>query len=307
MTATASTSAIVDAGVRQRLVQHRHDPAQVGARRDLGHDPAGRRVERDLARDDVGVDPPCRPRPRAIARLVARRLDGEDERAAHAAPASGRAGVARRRRSSSGSRVRRRGGVERRRGGRRSASRIGRVGQRLRRHDQRVLLVVAVVARPDPDRPEPVLLVQPAGGQVGQPDLERRLAGVAVDGEVQQRQQQPLPDPPAAVARVDRERRDVRLVDHQPDAAVGHDLARRPCRRGSAARRFASSSWRYAWGGHGVVNEARSMSWTAGRSSIVIGRIRRTGASDAHRGAPRAQRDPRSSRRRRLAATPRAA
>ena len=45
-----------------------------------------------------------------------------------------------------------------------------------------------------------------------------------------------------------------------------------------AASRFASSSWRYACGGQGVVNEARSMSWTAGRSATVIGRMRSTGS-----------------------------
>ena len=75
-----------------------------------------------------------------------------------------------------------------------------------------------------PDRPEAVLLVQPPRAEVGQPDLERRLAGVAVDRQVHERQQQPLPDPAAAIAGVDRERRDVRLVDHEPDPAVGDDL-----------------------------------------------------------------------------------
>ena len=41
--------------------------------------------------------------------------------------------------------------------------RVGSLGDRLGGHDQRVLAVVAVVARPEPDRPEAVLLVQPAG------------------------------------------------------------------------------------------------------------------------------------------------
>ena len=121
------------------------------------------------------------------------------------------------------------------------------------------------------------------------PRLDSRTSSVASrawrsSDEVQQREQQPLPDPPAAVARVDRERRDVRLVDHQPDRRRRRRSRRRSSRRGTAARRFASSSWRYAWGGHGVVNEARSMSWTAGRSATVIGRIRRhRGVGDAHR------------------------
>ena len=42
-----------------RLLEHGHHPAQVGARRDLGHDAAGARVERDLARDHVGPDAPA--------------------------------------------------------------------------------------------------------------------------------------------------------------------------------------------------------------------------------------------------------
>ena len=72
------------------------------------------------------------------------------------------------------------------------------VGERLRGHDQRVLAVVAVVARPQPDRPEPELLVQPARRQVRQPDLERRLVRAAVRGQVEEREQQPLADVLAA-------------------------------------------------------------------------------------------------------------
>ena len=74
-------------------------------------------------------------------------------------------------------------------------SRIDRLLERLRGHDQGVLVVVAVVARPDADGPEAVLLVQAARRQVRQADLERRLARPAVDGKVQQGEQQPLADP----------------------------------------------------------------------------------------------------------------
>ena len=95
--------------------------------------------------------------------------------------------------------------------------------ERQRRHDQRVLVVVAVIARPQPDRPEAVLLVQPARGQVRQPDLERRLVGALVDGDVEEREEQPLPDPLAAPRGMDGEGRDVRLVDHQPHPAVRRD------------------------------------------------------------------------------------
>ena len=215
-----------DAGGLEGLVEGRDDPAQVGARGHLGHDPAGRRVQRDLAGDDVGVDPPPALDQRD-AGLVAARLDREDQRAAHAGalarPAPGWARwsaprVAGRARAT---------GAARRRAPPAAADPVHhrRRRERLRRHDQGVFLVVAVVARPDPDRPEAVLLVQPARGEVRQADLERRLARVAVDGQVEHREQQPLPDPPAPVRRVDREGRDVRLVDHQPDPAVGDDLA----------------------------------------------------------------------------------
>ena len=55
--------------------------------------------------------------------------------------------------------------------------------------------------------------------------------GAAVDGEVEEREQQPLADPLRGARRVDRERRDVRLVDHQPHPAVADDLAADPATR----------------------------------------------------------------------------
>ena len=77
------------AGIGPGLVEDRGDPAQVRACRDLGHDPAGRGMERDLRGDHVGEDPPAIVDERD-AGLVARRFDGEDEPAAHASPARGR-------------------------------------------------------------------------------------------------------------------------------------------------------------------------------------------------------------------------
>ena len=255
-----------DAGVGQRLVEDRHDPAEMGAGRDLGDDPAGRGVERDLAGDDVGVDP-------AAALDDARSpvsshddLDGEDERAAHGAASRRRRLVAR-----SAGVVRPVGAGLRPAlpGAARSASRIARLAERLRRHDQRVLVVVAVVARPEADRPEAVLLVEPAGREVRQPDLERRLARVPVDGEVEEREEQPLADPLAAPGRVDRERRDVGLVDHQPHPAVGHDRARRPGRPGTS--RGGSSRARCGRRAAATAREARLLDrWTASRSSSRI-------------------------------------
>ena len=68
------------------------------------------------------------------------------------------------------------------------------VAERVGGHDQRVLAVVAVVARPEPDRPETELLVQPPSRQVGQADLERRLVRTALRGKVEEREEQPLAD-----------------------------------------------------------------------------------------------------------------
>ena len=144
--------------------------------------PVGR-VERDLAGHDVGVDPAAALDERDPG-LVARRLDGQQQRAAHA-PAPGAfcapdapavsPGASR----SSGLGVRGRGGIQLRA---QAGDPLGhrRLGQRLRGHDQRVFLVVAVVARADAHGPEPVLLVQPARGEIGQADLQGRLARVAV-------------------------------------------------------------------------------------------------------------------------------
>ena len=106
--------------------------------------------------------------------------------------------------------------------------------QRLRRHDEGVLVVVAVVARPDPDGPEAVLLVEPARGQVREADLERRLPGAPRDRPGRGAAiEEALADPPAAPGRGDGERRDVGLVDHEPDARRRRSPRGRRGRRGS--------------------------------------------------------------------------
>ena len=205
-----------------------HDPAQVGPRRDLGHDAAGRRVERDLAGDDVGVDPPA-VLDQGDAGLVAAGLDREEQRAAHATPspagrAAGLAGAGRVAGRDRVVRARRRaaGAASSAARSRAIRSRIAGDGQRLGRHDQRVFLVVAVVARAGcPTGRKPYFSYSRRAAR-----FDSRTSRVASRAwrstdEVQQREQQPLPDPAAAVARVDGEGRDVGLVDHQPDAAVG--------------------------------------------------------------------------------------
>ena len=79
------------AGAGPRLVQDRHDPAQVGSGRHLRDDAPGRSVERDLGGNDVGVDPPAALDDRD-AGLVARQFEGEDERSAHRSPGCGPCG-----------------------------------------------------------------------------------------------------------------------------------------------------------------------------------------------------------------------
>ena len=227
-------SAQVGAGIGPGLVEDRHDPAQVGAGRDLGHDPAGRRVQRDLGGDHVGVDPPAVLDERD-AGLVARRLDGEDQAAAHVAATHG-----------SPPRIRPRGRRRRVERGAQAGDPLAhrRLRQRLGRHDQRVLAVVAVVARAQADRPEAELLVQPAGRQVREPDLERRLVGAAVDGEVEEREQQPLADALAAPVGVDGEGGDV--APRRPSATSRRSATISSPTRATryCASRFVSSSLR---------------------------------------------------------------
>ena len=140
-------------------------------------------------------------------------------------------------------------------------SRIGGSRQRVGGHDQGVLAVVAVVARAEPDRPEPELLVEPPGRQVREPDLERRLVRAAVDGQVEEREQQSLADVLAAPLRVDRERDDV--APRRPSATSRRRprSRRRPGPRGTGPAGWsrgrcgrpraatARRSWRARWRG----------------------------------------------------------
>ena len=91
--------ALIVSGGHTFLVENRHDPAQVGSRGHLRHDPAGRGMERDLAGHDVGVDPPATP-DEGDAGLVAAALDRQEERPAHGpSPGSGAAASSARSRS----------------------------------------------------------------------------------------------------------------------------------------------------------------------------------------------------------------
>ena len=152
VTAIASTSRHRDPGARERLVEDRDDPAEVGPRRDLRDDSARRGVERGLARDDVGVDPPAAFDERDPG-LVARRFDRRGS-AGRSRVRLRRVVIGRASASVGARRTDRPAPAPRRAPSRSRAIRAAerRVAERLRRHDQGVLAVVAVVARPEPDR-----------------------------------------------------------------------------------------------------------------------------------------------------------
>ena len=229
VTATPSTSAMVTPAVARAssstgTIQRRWARAATS-----GTMPPVGRVERDLAGDDVGVDPAAVLDERDPG-LVAGRLDGQQQRAAHA-PAPGAfcapdapavsPGASRSSGSASGA-----GAASSSARRRAIRSRHRRLGQRLRGHDQRVFLVVAVVARAGCRRAG-TRTSRTAGGRrgwTGGPRASPRARG-GPRARSRRRQQQPLPDPATPIPRVHGEGGHVGLVHHQPDAAVGHDLA----------------------------------------------------------------------------------
>src|SRR5207247_902489 len=101
-------------------------------------------------------------------------------------------------------------------------------------HDQGVLAVVRVVARPDPHRSEAEAFVEASRRQVGETDLEGGLARPERLAHAQEREDHPRADALTPPGRIDREGGDVRLVDHHPhpgeaddlvaDGVVAHDL-----------------------------------------------------------------------------------
>ena len=141
---------------------------------------------------------------------------------------------------------------------------IWRLGEQIGGHDQRVLAVVGVVARAHADRPEAEAPVE----------LPRRLMFVSRTSSVmtralrssetshQARASAAPPMPAPAPLGQHREGGDVRLVDHQPQAAVGDGLVCRHGRPGSAP-----GGWSGAPGGR----RSRPRHGEAGTLDVVDG------------------------------------
>src|SRR5437899_6086165 len=92
-------------------------------------------------------------------------------------------------------------------------------------HDERVLVVVRVVAATHARAPEPVLLVELLRRKIRRAHLERQPLGVQRRGHLEDAHEEPLADPLTAAIGVNSERRNVRLVDHEPESGVADDAA----------------------------------------------------------------------------------
>src|SRR5690606_6247213 len=93
----------------------------------------------------------------------------------------------------------------------------------VRPHDQGVFVHVVGLANADRDHPE--TSIERLRGGVGHPHLEGEALGAPIDGAGDELEDQAGADPGAAVARVDRHRRDVGFLSHAHQAAVPDDAA----------------------------------------------------------------------------------
>src|SRR5919198_4015234 len=100
-------------------------------------------------------------------------------------------------------------------------ARVDRVGP----HHQRVLAVVAVVAAANAHLLEGVLAIEGLGYVVRLADLKRQPTGADAPRGVDHPEQQQLPQAGTAILRMDRDRGDVGLVRHEPEAGVADDPA----------------------------------------------------------------------------------
>ena len=100
-----------------------------------------------------------------------------------------------------------------------------RMSGHFQQHDDRVLLVLGVVIRPDADRSEGEAPVEPLRDGVRAPDLQGHAAAVAPAGDVHHVRQQPRGVSGVPVLRVGGDVQDVQLVRDQPVVGEGGDLA----------------------------------------------------------------------------------
>ncbi len=152
-------------------------------------------MQRDLGRDLVGLDPASTDH-HGHPGLVARRLDRQDPRPAH------------------------RSSRARSRANELAHLRLGEVG---RGHDEGVLAVVAVVARPATGHREAEGPIQRLRRLVRDADLERHAARADRHGQLGQVEEELAADALASPVRMDAEGRDMGVVDHQPHAREADD------------------------------------------------------------------------------------
>src|SRR6266516_1240823 len=86
-----------------------------------------------------------------------------------------------------------------------------------RRHNDRVFVVVGVVALANSDPPEAILLVQSLRREVARPAFERHNLLLAALRQLDRGDEQQLAQSAAPLRLGDGDRDDVRLVDHEPD------------------------------------------------------------------------------------------
>jgi len=94
--------------------------------------------------------------------------------------------------------------------------------QPLTPHDQRVLVVVAVIAAADPFIAKAIFLIERLSRLVGYPHFQRRAARADLHRDLQQRREEKLAEPLAPQVALDPNRGDVRFFHHQPHPGEPH-------------------------------------------------------------------------------------
>src|SRR3546814_12229097 len=97
-------------------------------------------------------------------------------------------------------------------------------------HDDRILVRLDVVALADAGRHEPEALVERLRAPVAGPHLEGEVLGSLVDAAPSEGEQQPGAELVAVPAGVDRDGRDVPVLEHAHEPSVAHAIGRASCR-----------------------------------------------------------------------------